>query len=55
MSLPRGPQAILIGDFLTDPALISAMIESIAKRGARGHLVMVAESGRGKLSFYREY
>ena len=41
MSLPRGAQAILIGDFLTDRALISAMIESIAERGARGHLVMI--------------
>jgi len=43
MSLPRGAQAILIGDFLTDPALISAMIESIAERGARGHLVMITD------------
>jgi uncharacterized protein (DUF58 family) len=42
-SLPRGAQAILIGDFLSDPELISARIESIAARGARGHLVMIAD------------
>jgi uncharacterized protein (DUF58 family) len=43
MSLARGAQAILISDFLADPAEISAMIESIAARGARGHLVMIAD------------
>jgi uncharacterized protein (DUF58 family) len=43
ISLPRGAQAVLIGDFLADPALISATIESIAARGARGHLVMIAD------------
>ena len=43
MSLPQGAQAILIGDFLADPALISATIESIAERGARGHLIMIAD------------
>jgi uncharacterized protein (DUF58 family) len=41
--VPRGAQAILIGDFLADPALISATIESVAARGARGHLVMIAD------------
>ena len=43
VSLPHGAQAILIGDFLADPALISATIESISERGARGHLVMIAD------------
>ena len=43
VSLPRGAQAILIGDFLADPALISATIESVSARGARGHLVMIAD------------
>jgi uncharacterized protein (DUF58 family) len=42
-NLPRGAQAVLIGDFLADPALISATIESVAARGARGHLVMIAD------------
>ncbi len=43
VNLPRGAQAILIGDFLADPALISATIESVSERGARGHLVMIAD------------
>jgi uncharacterized protein (DUF58 family) len=43
INLPRGAQAILIGDFLTDPAEISATIASISARGARGHLVMIAD------------
>jgi uncharacterized protein (DUF58 family) len=43
LGLPRGAQVILIGDFLADPALIAATIESIAARGARGHLVMIAD------------
>jgi len=43
VNLPRGAQAILIGDFLADPALLSAMIESVSGRGARGHLVMIAD------------
>jgi uncharacterized protein (DUF58 family) len=43
VNLPRGAKAILIGDFLTDPALIAATIESISASGARGHLVMIAD------------
>jgi uncharacterized protein (DUF58 family) len=43
LSLPLGAQAILIGDFLTDPALIATTIEAIAARGARGHLLMIAD------------
>jgi uncharacterized protein (DUF58 family) len=43
VNLPRGAQAILIGDFLADPAAISATIESVSARGARGHLVMIAD------------
>jgi uncharacterized protein (DUF58 family) len=43
VSLPRGAQAILIGDFLADPALISTTIECVSARGARGHLVMIAD------------
>ncbi|MCI0466878.1 MAG: DUF58 domain-containing protein [Beijerinckiaceae bacterium] len=41
--LPRGAQAILIGDFLADPESIAARIESISAQAARGHLVMVAD------------
>jgi len=43
VNLPRGAKAILIGDFLADPALIAATIESISASGARGHLVMIAD------------
>jgi uncharacterized protein (DUF58 family) len=42
-ALPRGAQAVLIGDFIADPVLISATIESIAASGARGHLVMICD------------
>jgi uncharacterized protein (DUF58 family) len=43
LSLPLGAQAILIGDFLADPALVATTIEAIAARGARGHLLMIAD------------
>jgi len=43
VSLPQGAQAILIGDFLTDPTRISTTIEILASQGARGHLVMIAD------------
>jgi uncharacterized protein (DUF58 family) len=43
VNLPRGAKAVLIGDFLTDPALIATTIESISASGARGHLVMIAD------------
>lgn len=41
--LPRGSQAVLVGDFLVDPAQVSAAIESLSAHGARGHLVMIAD------------
>lgn len=42
-SLPRNSQAVLIGDFLSDPADIAAAIDAIGQRGARGHLIMIAD------------
>ncbi len=42
-SLPRNSQAVLIGDLLSDPKDIAAMIDSISQRGARGHLIMIAD------------
>lgn len=42
-SLARHSQAILIGDFLSDPVEIAAMIETIGGRGARGHILMIAD------------
>src|SRR6202023_4304979 len=43
VNLSRGAQAILFGDFLADPALISATVESVSARGARGPLMMIAD------------
>ncbi len=42
-SLARNTQAVVIGDFLSDPAEIAKSIESISARGARGHLIMIAD------------
>ncbi len=42
-SLPHNAQALAIGDFLSDPADIAAMIEAVSARGARGHLLMIAD------------
>lgn len=36
-------QAILIGDFLSRPEEITAVIHSMASRGAAGHVVMIAD------------
>ncbi|WP_036259482.1 DUF58 domain-containing protein [Methylocapsa aurea] len=42
-SLTRNTQVVLIGDFLSDAGEIATMIESVSARGARGHLVMIAD------------
>lgn len=36
-------RAVLIGDFLTEPSVVAARIADLASRGARGHLVMLAD------------
>lgn len=36
-------QAVLIGDFLSQATDVAAAIESIAARGARGHVLMIAD------------
>jgi uncharacterized protein (DUF58 family) len=36
-------EAILIGDFLSPPAVIAAVVEAISSRGAKGHLVMIVD------------
>lgn len=36
-------QAVVIGDFLSDPDDIARAIHGMASRGARGHLVMIAD------------
>jgi len=43
MTLPPRTQAILISDFLSDPADIAEKIGVLSARGARGHLVMIAD------------
>ena len=45
---PSGPlaprtRAVLLSDFLTPPAEIAARLGDLAARGARGHLVMIAD------------
>jgi uncharacterized protein (DUF58 family) len=41
--LPRGAQAILLGDFLNEPEAIRKTIETFSAQGARGHLLMIAD------------
>ena len=41
--LPPRVRTVLIGDFLTPPAGIAARIDDISSRGARGHLLMIAD------------
>lgn len=36
-------QAILIGDLLSDPAIVRKTVQAMASRGALGHLVMIAD------------
>ncbi len=42
-TLPPRTQAILISDFLSEPADIAEKINVLSARGARGHLVMIAD------------
>jgi uncharacterized protein (DUF58 family) len=41
--LPALTEAVLVGDFLTPAARVREAIESLAGRGARGHVVLVAD------------
>jgi uncharacterized protein (DUF58 family) len=43
MTLPPRTQSILISDFLSDPVDITEKIRILSARGARGHLVMIAD------------
>jgi uncharacterized protein (DUF58 family) len=42
-NLARNAQAILIGDFLSDPGDVAKVVETLSGAGARGHLVMIAD------------
>jgi uncharacterized protein (DUF58 family) len=41
--LPRNGRAVLVGDFLSDPAAVARMIAASSEQGARGHLVMISD------------
>lgn len=42
-ALPPRVRAVLIGDFLADPAATAARVADLAARGARGHMLAVAD------------
>lgn len=42
-ALGRFDEAVLIGDFLSEPDAITASVEALSARGARGHLVLVVD------------
>jgi len=43
LALDARTQAVLIGDFLSDPAEIGRVVQALTARGARGHIVMIAD------------
>jgi uncharacterized protein (DUF58 family) len=49
--LPPRTQAVLISDFLNDPAQLAARIRTLAARGAHGHLVMIADPAEESFPF----
>lgn len=52
LNLPRNGRAVLIGDFLTDPAAVANLVASSAARGASGHLVMIADPAEDAFPFH---
>ena len=50
-NLPRGAQIILIGDFLSDEARIVEAVGNLAGRGARGHIVVLADPAEEAFPF----
>jgi uncharacterized protein (DUF58 family) len=49
--LPRNAQALLLGDFLSDPAEIEKTLRSFAERGVKGHLVQVLDPAEETLPY----
>ena len=49
--LPPRSHAVLISDFLTDPAALAARIRRLAARGAHGHLVQIADPAEETFPF----
>ena len=50
-ALEPGAQAVLIGDFLSDPEQIGASLRSLASRGASGHLVAIVDPAEETFPF----
>jgi uncharacterized protein (DUF58 family) len=51
IALPPLAEAILIGDALTEPDAFIAVMNAIASRGARGHLVVIADPAEESFPF----
>lgn len=49
--LPRHAQAVLLGDFLSPPEEIDAMVRQLAERGVGGHMVQVLDPAEEVLPF----
>ena len=49
--LPPRSHAVLISDFLTDPAALAERIRMLAARGAHGHLVQIADPAEETFPF----
>ncbi len=49
--LPPRTHAVLIWDFLTEPAVLAARIKMLAARGAHGHLVQIADPAEETFPF----
>jgi uncharacterized protein (DUF58 family) len=49
--LPPRSHALLISDFLSDPAQVAARIKTLAARGAHGYLVMIADPAEETFPF----
>lgn len=49
--LPPRTHAVLISDFLTEPAVLAARIKMLAARGAHGHLVQIADPAEESFPF----
>lgn len=51
-ALPRFSRAVMVSDFLSDPEVIAARIQSHATAGVRGHLLQVLDPAEEDLPFH---
>lgn len=49
--LPRYSSFVLIGDFLSPPAEVEAMVRQFASRGVKGHMVQTLDPAEDRLPF----